>query len=552
DTFTWTVNNPAPVVDAAIADQTNDDGDTVSLDVSGDFSDPDGDSLTFSATGLPTGLSISSAGVISGTLPADASQSGPYTVVVTANDGEGGTVTDTFTWTVNNPAPVVDSAIADQTSDDGDTVSLDVSGNFSDPDGDTLTYSATGLPTGLSISSAGVISGILPADASQSGPYTIVVTANDGEGGTITDTFTWTVNNPAPVANGTLPSASGAPDSAITPIDVSGAFVDPDGDPLNFSATGLPTGLSIDPVTGMISGTVAAAVSPGPFSVTVTADDGQGGSLSRTLAFNIAESASFDVNQLLGDGSDMPDRSGTSSGQRTVGQSGISASGIVTDTVQSIKALNESPVQLAASGAVLQAVEGFDDLGSIAMIEDGQVVAVAGEYGLRDRVGEWLGRNQEEWLPEDLAGFSLSFDVSDLGTGNSGRDLIIIETLVRERFIYIEARSNFAADSIRNVEEFRVTMADGRPVPSWISVDAKGLVMVERPADVELLDLQITAVLSDGGSISRAIEIQATSGEIKAIDLLNQDRAEMFSEQMLTARSIHDGDMGRLAQSLAG
>ncbi|HSM42889.1 MAG TPA: DUF4347 domain-containing protein, partial [Afifellaceae bacterium] len=125
--------NSPPVVDSAIADQSSNDSAAVSLDVSGNFSDPDGDTLTYSATGLPTGLSISSAGVISGTLPADASQSGPYTIVVTANDGEGGTVTDTFTWTVNNPAPVVDAAIADQTNDDGDTVSLDVSGDFSDP-----------------------------------------------------------------------------------------------------------------------------------------------------------------------------------------------------------------------------------------------------------------------------------------------------------------------------------------------------------------------------------------------------------------------------------
>ena len=36
-------------------------------------------------------------------------------------------------------------------------------------DNDTLTYSATGLPGGLSMSSAGVISGTIDADASQGG-----------------------------------------------------------------------------------------------------------------------------------------------------------------------------------------------------------------------------------------------------------------------------------------------------------------------------------------------------------------------------------------------
>ena len=67
---------------------------------------------------------------------------------------------------------------------DGALISLDVSGAFTDPDGDTLTYSATGLPAGLSINATtGVISGTLAIDASVTSPYTINVTADDGEGG---------------------------------------------------------------------------------------------------------------------------------------------------------------------------------------------------------------------------------------------------------------------------------------------------------------------------------------------------------------------------------
>ena len=62
----------------------------------------EGDGLTFSATGLPDGLSIDASGNITGTIDSSASQDGPFTVVITADDGNGGSVTDTFTWTVTN------------------------------------------------------------------------------------------------------------------------------------------------------------------------------------------------------------------------------------------------------------------------------------------------------------------------------------------------------------------------------------------------------------------------------------------------------------------
>ncbi len=56
--------------------------------------------------------------------------------------------------------------------------------------GQTLTYSATGLPAGLSISSAGVISGTPTAD----GTTTVTVTAKDGNGASATQSFVWTVS----------------------------------------------------------------------------------------------------------------------------------------------------------------------------------------------------------------------------------------------------------------------------------------------------------------------------------------------------------------------
>jgi hypothetical protein len=195
-TFNSGAANQPPVLDQEIADQTVTEGDTVSIDVSGSFSDPDGDALTFTQTGLPASMAISGAGVITGTpIAADV---GTPTVTVTATDPGGASVSDTFTLTVNaaNQSPVLDTAIGNQTATAGTATNINVSGSFSDPDGDMLTFTATGLPASLSISTAGVISGT-PA-AADVGTVSITVTATDPSAATAMDTFSLTVNAAPP------------------------------------------------------------------------------------------------------------------------------------------------------------------------------------------------------------------------------------------------------------------------------------------------------------------------------------------------------------------
>src|SRR6185312_15325416 len=142
-----------------------------------DATDPDGDTLTYSATGLPGGMAINSAtGLISGTL--SATSSGTYNTVITVSDGSL-TATDSFTWTVTNVnrPPVFSTDLLDQTAAEGNTINFDA--DASDPDLDTLTYAATGLPTGITIhSSTGVISGSLGFGSA--GAYNISVSVTDG------------------------------------------------------------------------------------------------------------------------------------------------------------------------------------------------------------------------------------------------------------------------------------------------------------------------------------------------------------------------------------
>src|SRR5690606_27037033 len=103
----------ATLLDPSVLEQRNDDSETISpLDISQYFRDADGDTLTFSAQGLPPGLTIDPVtGIISGTLDKSASQggnNGVYTVIITVTDSIGASTSITFPWTALNPPPVAE------------------------------------------------------------------------------------------------------------------------------------------------------------------------------------------------------------------------------------------------------------------------------------------------------------------------------------------------------------------------------------------------------------------------------------------------------------
>jgi endo-1,4-beta-xylanase len=147
-----------------------------------------GQTLTWSATGLPAGLTISAGGLISGTPTANSTSS----VTVTAKDSTGASGSATFTFTVTggtgNTITVTNPGA--RTGTVGTAVSLQLSATDSGA-GQTLTWSATGLPAGLAISAGGLISGTPTTAATSS----VTVTARDGTGATGSATFTFTISN---------------------------------------------------------------------------------------------------------------------------------------------------------------------------------------------------------------------------------------------------------------------------------------------------------------------------------------------------------------------
>lgn len=197
-----------------------------------------GSPATFDATGLPAGLGINTAnGLISG-VPA---ATGTFSVVLSATNGTG-TGTRTLALTIHPPAPVITSAgSAAGMAGAPFTYQIAATNN-------PVSFGATGLPAGLGVNSAtGLISGT-PAAA---GTFNASITATNG-GGTGALGVTLTIRIPPPEIT-SAPSAPGVRGSAFSyQIAASNS-------PASYGATGLPAGLSIDTVTGLISGAPSAA-----------------------------------------------------------------------------------------------------------------------------------------------------------------------------------------------------------------------------------------------------------------------------------------------------
>lgn len=149
--------------------------------------DVDGNPLSYSAVGLPAGLLLTqSTGLISGVPTAV----GVHDVTVTVSDGMLW-VSRSFTWTVQpttwqNSAPSLLNPGA-QASMAGLGMALQLVA--SDPDGQTLRFTATGLPSGIELAPA---TGRISGTTSATGVYDVVASVTDGEL-TTSQSFTVTV-----------------------------------------------------------------------------------------------------------------------------------------------------------------------------------------------------------------------------------------------------------------------------------------------------------------------------------------------------------------------
>jgi subtilase family serine protease len=153
-------------------------------------SNPNGGTLTFSLTGAPSGLTASAGGALSWASPV----AGSYTFTAKVSDSHGYSATQTETLNVaippaavtTNHAPTLASSTLAKKA--GTTFSVMLSGK--DVDGGALTYTKSGGPSGLSLTSSGVLYWVGPVK----GTYAVPVTVHDNKGATGSGVITLVVS----------------------------------------------------------------------------------------------------------------------------------------------------------------------------------------------------------------------------------------------------------------------------------------------------------------------------------------------------------------------
>ena len=254
-TLPGTAANQAPVAATNSVTVTQTLGGDLNLDLAALFSDP-GDTLTFTPTGLPSGVTFDGQ-YLTGT----PSSTGTYTISVSASDGSL-SASKSFTLTVtaaSDLAPVAATSFDPVTQTEGGSLTLDLADLFVDPESQTLTYSATNIPAGMSLSGS-VLSGI-PTTA---GTYTLTVSASDGANVT-QKSVTITIEAPT---GGTVDPTS---------LSLASLFENPSDGAISYGVSGYPSGLSVS--GGVLSGTASAA---GSYTITATA--------TKTMTLTVTES----------------------------------------------------------------------------------------------------------------------------------------------------------------------------------------------------------------------------------------------------------------------
>lgn len=245
---------------------------------------------------LPSGVTLSSSGLLSGT-PA-ASTGGTYTVCVVATNSVSPNATQNLTLTVDQ-APAISSANATTfTTGSAGSFTVTTTGFPTNTitDANFGTCVKQTLPSGVSFTDNGnntaTLSGT-PA-AGTGGTYTVCVTASNGVGSAATQTFTLTVDQPAAITSASSTSFTFGAAGSFT-VTTSGFPTATSITNLGFGGcvpTSLPAGVSF---TNNSNGTATiASTTSGPagsYTFCLNASNGVGATATQTFTLTISKAS---------------------------------------------------------------------------------------------------------------------------------------------------------------------------------------------------------------------------------------------------------------------
>ena len=239
---------------------------------------------------LPPGLSILGSGTSSIRIYGTPTTAGSYETELTVSDSGDVTTNITYSITIEEPALEV---VAGKTTLDSITQHISASINLAGSvTGGTAPYSyvvkdvdGNNLPTGLSLSNSGVISGT-PTVA---GEFSFIVTVSDSATTPPIDvTYSLSIVAPDPITAATSLTATVGNEKSFTLADTISGGVPPYTFALK-SGSNAPNGFTL--VDGVLSGTAAAAVDSYSFTVIVT--DAIETAQEITYTFSASEYAGF-------------------------------------------------------------------------------------------------------------------------------------------------------------------------------------------------------------------------------------------------------------------
>jgi hypothetical protein len=277
-----------PPVARSIPDQTLPQGQAYSLELANYITDPDGQPLTFSATGLPADLTLSGSR-ISGT----AATTGVSTITIKALDPAGLEVTTGFQFTVT---PLISTSagftIVGVTTVSCQTLSagqrqVQFLPQYGGVTGQPITFEVTNelVPTqqaGPYTLTLYTDNPVINLQATQTGSPTPATYRYNWLAGCGTTPTTPPSANRAPVVGSGVANQTATVGQGYTLVIPAGTFTDPDGDALTLRATGLPAGLSF--AGSILTGTPSTT---GVSTVSLTAADPAGLEVSLNITLTV-------------------------------------------------------------------------------------------------------------------------------------------------------------------------------------------------------------------------------------------------------------------------